>query len=312
MYEKYYGFREKPFTLLPDPDFLYLGKKHHTAMTLLEYGLINQAGFVVISGSVGTGKTTLIRLLLNRIKQDVTVGLISNTHVSFSNLIERILMAFELDYIGKGQTEQYEIFTDFMVSQYAQNQRVVLIIDEAQNLSPKTLEELRMLSNINADKVQVLQIILVGQNQLLEKLRRPELEQFVQRVAVDYQLEPLNEDETKQYIQHRLTVAGTDKTSIFTEKACELIYKNTQGIPRLINVLCDTLLVYGFADEQKIIDEKLVTEVIDERSKSGLLRKDSNKDDYSIVETPFQQGGKVTFEIDKDTARELFSNLSKE
>ncbi len=312
MYEKYYGFREKPFTLLPDPDFLYLGKNHRAAMTLLEYGLVSQAGFVVISGGVGTGKTTLIRHLLNQIEQDVTVGLIANTHVSFGNLIERILMAFGLDYIGKGQTQQFEAFTDFMVAEYTKNQRIVLIIDEAQNLSLTTLEELRMLSNINADKVQVLHIILVGQNQLLEKLRRPELEQFVQRVAVDYHLEPLSENETKQYIRYRLTAAGSDNANIFSEKACELIFKNTDGIPRLINVLCDRLLVYGFSDEQETIDVELVNEVIDERGKSRLLRKDSNKDDYSSAGNPHQHGGKMTFEIDRDTARELFSTLGKE
>lgn len=312
MYEKFYGFKEKPFTLLPDPEFLYLGKKHRTALTLLEYGLMNQAGFVVITGGIGTGKTTLIRYLLNQIDQDVTVGLISNTHVSFGQLLEFILMAFDLDYVGKSHTEQFEIFTQFMISEYSRNHRTVLIIDEAQNLSPKTLEELRMLSNINADKNQVLQIILVGQDQLLDKLRRHELEQFVQRVAVDYHLEPLNLDETKQYIRHRLMVGGTSNINIFSEKACELIFETTGGIPRLINVLCDTILVYGFADEQSDIDEKLAREVIDERAKSGLFKGAKNKLEIVTAGNPFQDTGKVTFEIDKETARELFSVLSKD
>jgi len=192
MYEAFYGFREKPFSILPDPSFLYLSPKHSTALALLEYGLMNQAGFNVITGEIGTGKTTLIRYLLSQMDRDMTVGLISNTHRSFGELLQWILFAFNLEHRGKQKVEMFQDFLDFLLREYSQNRRTVLIVDEAQNMPTDTLEELRMLSNVNADKDQVLQLILVGQAQLRETLRRPDMEQFAQRIVVDYHLEPLD------------------------------------------------------------------------------------------------------------------------
>ena len=156
MYEAFYGFREKPFSIIPDPGFLYFSPKHRMAFDLLEYGLMNQAGFNVITGEIGTGKTTLIRHLLGQMSTDVTVGLISNTHQSFGELLQWILFAFNQDYRGKQKVEMFHTFLDFLVEQYGQGKRTVLIVDEAQNMSAETLEELRMLSNVNADKDQVL------------------------------------------------------------------------------------------------------------------------------------------------------------
>ena len=237
MYEHFYGLREKPFSLLPDPEFLYPSHKHRMAMTLLEYGLSNQTSFSVITGGIGTGKTTLIRHLLNQIGRDITVGLITNTHRSFGDLLQWVLMAFNLEYAGKDKIALYQIFIDFLIREYARNRRTILIVDEAQNMSPETLEELRMLSNINTGKDQVLQVFLVGQPGLRDTLRRPDLEQFAQRIAVDYHLEGLNAAETREYIRHRIIIAGGDP-DLFEDAACEAIYRHSGGVPRLINLLC--------------------------------------------------------------------------
>ena len=270
MYETFYGLKEKPFTLLPDPDYLYLSPKHLRALTLLEYGMMNQAGFSVICGDTGAGKTTLIRRLLNELGDDTRVGLITNTHQSFGELLNWVLMAFGLDGDGKSKAQMHQMFISFLIEQYAENKHTVLIVDEAQNMDADTLEELRMLSNINADKDQVLQVILAGQPALRETLRKPELMQFAQRIAVDYYLESLSAEETRAYIHHRLKIAGTTNT-IFTNTACEAIYKYSGGTPRLINLLCDTALVYGFAEQSDIIDEKLVHDVVREQHSNSII-----------------------------------------
>lgn len=270
MYESFYGFREKPFSLLPDPGFLFLSAKHRMALVLLEYGLMNQAGFTVISGGIGTGKTTLIRHLLNNLDRDTTVGLISNTHRSFGDLLQWIMLAFKLDDQGLDKVGRYRTFVDFMIREYAHNRRTVLIVDEAQNMAPETLEELRMLSNVNADKDQVLQVILVGQPGLRATLRRPDLEQFAQRIAVDYDLEPLEPHETRDYIRHRIEVAGGDP-GLFDEDACAAAHEAGRGVPRLVNLICDTALVYGYAEQTERISAALVREVARDKRKGGLF-----------------------------------------
>ncbi len=283
MYENFYGLREKPFSLLPDPSFLYPSPKHRMALVLLEYSLMNQAGFSVITGEIGTGKTTLIRQLLNQMDRDVTVGLISNTHRSFGELLQWVLMAFNLEYAGKDKVGLYQTFIDFLIKEYARNRRTVLIIDEAQNMAPETLEELRMLSNVNADKDQVLQVFLVGQAGLRDLLRRPDLEQFAQRISVDYHLEPLNAQETRDYIRHRLTVAGGDP-ELFGEAASDAVFRNSGGVPRLINLLCDTTLVFGYAEQSKRITAELVEEVARQKRKGGLFRTTQQTDTQDSVE----------------------------
>ena len=270
MYRAFYKLSEKPFTLLPDPGFLYMSDKHRMAATLLEYGLMNQAGFTVISGDIGAGKTTLIRHLLDNMDREHTVGLISNTHRSFGELLQWILLAFNLEHTGMSKVEMYQRFVEFIIDEYAHNRRTVLIIDEAQNMSAETLEELRMLSNINADKDQALQVILVGQNELRDTLRRPDLVQFAQRISVDYHLQPLSEDETANYIRHRLKVAG-GRPDIFTDLACQAVHRYSNGVPRLINLLCDTALVYGYAEQKQHIDAKLVIQVAQEKQKGGIF-----------------------------------------
>ena len=270
MYEIFYNFREKPFSLLPDSGFLYLSDKHRMALTLLEYGLMNQAGFTVISGDIGTGKTTLIRQLLNQIDETIKVGLISNTHQTFGDLMQWIALAYDLPHHGKNKVELYQDFMEFIIQEYARGRRTVLIVDEAQNMSAETLEELRMLSNVNADKDQVLQVILVGQRELRDTLRRPDLVQFAQRVGVDYHLEPLGEQETIDYIRHRCTIAG-GIADLFSEDACKQVFKATAGVPRLINLLCDTALVYGYAEQHEHIDARLISDVARDKQKGGLF-----------------------------------------
>ena len=273
MYEPFYGFSEKPFSLLPDPDFLYMGDKHSSAYAMLQYGLTNQAGFTVITGGIGCGKTTLLRHLLDELDDDISVGLISNTQQNVGHLLQWVLMAFGLPYRGKSKVELYETFYDFLIEEYARNRRTVLIIDEAQNLSAPLLEEFRMLSNINADKNQIIQMILVGQPQLRDLLRRPELEQFAQRIVADYHLTALNMAETAEYIHTRTFKAGVEEP-MFNKGATDLIYRYTRGVPRLINIMCDTALVYGFAVEAEMITATIVQMVAKDKAETGLLRLD--------------------------------------
>ncbi len=270
MYESFYHLKEKPFSLLPDPGFLYLSKQHRMALVLLQYGLTNQAGFSVVTGDIGTGKTTLIRHLLNQVSRDVTVGLITNTHRSFGVLLQWVLMSLNLDHHHKDTVEMYETLADFLIKEFAQRRRTMLIVDEAQNMSPEALEELRMLSNINADKNQVLQIILVGQPELRATLRRPDLEQFAQRIAVDYDLKPLSADETREYIRHRISVAGGDP-DLFEDGACAVIHEHSGGTPRLINLLADTALVYGYAEQVARISRELAEDVAHDKVQGGIF-----------------------------------------
>jgi len=272
MYEAFYGFKEKPFSLLPDPGFLYMSKNHRMALAMLEYGFLNQAGFTVITGEIGSGKTTLIRHLLGEIARDqiVTVGLVSNTHRSFGELLQWVLLAFKLEYRGKEKVELYQTLADFLSREFDQGRRTVLIIDEAQNLSVQSLEQLRMLSNINADKDQILQLILIGQPGLRETLRLPELEQFAQRIAVDFHLQPLDLQETCNYIRHRVVTAGGDP-NLFETAASVSVHYYTRGTPRLINVLCDTALVCGFADQVATINADLIHDVVRDKRIGGIF-----------------------------------------
>ena len=270
MYESYYGLDEKPFSLLPDPAFLFMAKKHSMALSMLEYAVVNECPISVITGEIGSGKTTLIRYLLNRFDESVSVGLINNTHKSFGNLLQWVSLAYELPYQDKQEVTLYQQFVDFLIGEYAASRRTVLIVDEAQNMDADTLEELRVLSNVNADKHNVLQLVLVGQPELRRTLRRPELEQFVQRVGVAYHLGRLAAEETSQYIGHRIETAGGDP-EIFTPVAKRFIHHRSRGIPRIINSLCDMALVYGFAEQIPIIDIELVHEMINDKMKGGFF-----------------------------------------
>jgi general secretion pathway protein A len=270
MYEAFYGLKEKPFSIQPDPGFLFMGKRHSMAYAMMEYAVQNKAGFAVISGDIGCGKTTLVRHLLESLGDEVTVGLVYNTHQEIANLLEWIMLAFGQPYNGLSQVALYDAFQRFLIAQYALGRRVLLIVDEAQNLNPAALESLRMLSNINADKDQLLQMILVGQPQLREMLRRPDLRQFAQRVSVHFFIEPLDQAEVSGYICHRIKVAGRVKP-LFLPSACRRIAEITKGVPRSINVLCDTALVYGYSAGAKRIDVDLVSEVVRDQVEYGVF-----------------------------------------
>jgi general secretion pathway protein A len=270
MYEQFYKLREKPFQMQPDPDFIYWSHSHTMAYTMLEYGVINNAGFTVITGDIGCGKTTLIRYLLGHLADHATVGLLSNTQIKEGELLRWVMMSFGQKYDQPSSMSIFHDFQAFLIQEYANGKRAILIVDEAQNLSTTTLEELRMISNINAEKDQLIQIILAGQPQLREVLQGPGLVQFVQRIGSDFHLSPLNPDEIYDYIRHRVERAG-GSGDLFSHKACRLIADASKGIPRTINLLCDTALVYAYSAGARYVSSSLMSMVIKDKQKYGLF-----------------------------------------
>lgn len=270
MYESHYGLRQRPFELTPDPGFLYPSRHHQFALMMLEYAVVSRTGFALLTGEVGSGKTMLVRRLLERLSEDVKVGLISNTNRRFGKLLQWVCLAYGLDYQGKDDAELYQTFVDFLVNEYGEGRRVLLIVDEAQNLDATMLEELRVLSNVNADRHLVLQTVLVGQPELRETLRRRDLRQFAQRIGTEYHLPTLSMHETRSYVRHRLNVAGGSSALIATD-AIDLAWSRSGGIPRLVNQLCDTALVYGFADRRASVDMETMAQVVADRTAGGIL-----------------------------------------
>jgi len=279
MYEKFYGFSEKPFNILPDPDYLYMSKAHENAYTHLEYAIMENKGFVVVTGEIGSGKTTLINYLISKIEQEVQIGLINQTYVSPTQFIKMVCQDFELNVEGLDKAEMVDLFHDFLLNQFSKYERVILIIDEAQNLTPKTMEELRMLSNLEAEKHHLIQMILVGQPELKFKLQRKDLIQFAQRVTVNCHLSGLSPQEVIDYVHYRMKVAGGVNMDLFSTESMQAIYHYSGGIPRMINVICDAALVFGFADELQRIEKEAIDVVIKEREAGGL---------FSSEETPSQ------------------------
>jgi general secretion pathway protein A len=269
MYEAFYGLKEKPFSILPDPDLIYWGRMHSMAFTMLEFGVMNNAGFTVITGEIGSGKTTLVRHLLKMLNPNITTGLISNSPQGREELLQWILMALGQPFEGN-YPKLFKQLQDFLHGQFATSRRTILIIDEAQNLEAEALEHLRMLSNINADKYQILQVILVGQPQLRDLLLEPRLHQFAQRISSDFHLKPLDERDVAKYIDFRLKAAGSNRP-LFSPQASSEIAWASGGIPRMINILCDTALVYGFASGEKTISQALVKEVIADKQQFSIF-----------------------------------------
>jgi general secretion pathway protein A len=261
MYEDFFGLQERPFTLVPDPDYLFLGSQHKLARAYLEYGIKERMGFVVLTGEVGTGKTTLIKSLLREKEAAQRLGVLYQTSVEAEDLLDLLLNEFQIrGHFGSSRAARLGAFNQFLLSSHARGEHVVLVVDEAQNLGPKALEELRLLSNLQTDKEPLLQVILVGQPGLRERLRHPALRQLAQRVAIHYHLNPLDRDETKDYIRFRLARAGG--SGIFTTSALDKLYDYTQGVPRRINAWCDLALVAGFAEGRHEIDGEFIDLVI--------------------------------------------------
>jgi type II secretory pathway predicted ATPase ExeA len=269
MYEAFYGLREKPFSILPDPDMIYWGRNHLLAFAMLEFGIKNSAGFTVITGEIGSGKTTLLRYLLRRLNPGIAVALISNTPQGPDGLLRWIMMSLNQPY-EESRPALFQRFQEFLDQEYMKGSRTVLIIDEAQNLGMQALEELRMLTNVNVDKRLLLQIILVGQPQLKDMLRTPQLLQFAQRVSSDFHIRPLSTPDVTNYINHRLAAVGSP-FQLFSPEACKMIAEASLGIPRTINILCDTALVYGFATSSEEIGPDLVLQVLQNKKDFGVL-----------------------------------------
>lgn len=272
MYEQYFNLKEKPFQMQPDPAFIFWSEAHAMAYSMLEYGILNNAGFTVVTGEVGSGKTTLIRILLSQLLDHATVGLLSNTSIQEGELLRWVMLAFSQRFDQTSQMALFQDFQNFLISEFGHNRRSILIVDEAQNLSTATLEELRMLSNINADKDQLLQIILIGQPQLRDLLQGPNMTQFVQRVTSDFHLVPLKPNEVSHYIAHRLVLAGGSK-ELFSHMACRLVADASEGIPRTINMLCDTALVYAYSASKAYVSSSLMAQVISDKQKYGVFFK---------------------------------------
>lgn len=265
MYLDYYGFKEKPFTITPNPRFIFLSKNHKEVFAHLLYGLQNHAGFIEVTGEVGTGKTTVLRTLLSQLDEETyRVALILNPCLSAYELLRTISREFGVAGEESTIADLLESLNDFLLEQHRQGRTVVLVIDEAQNLDPRVLEQIRLLSNLETETDKLIQIVLVGQPELGILLERPELRQLSQRVTVRYHLRPMDFLDTRTYIEHRLEIAGFPKAAVFTEGALKKIFNFSGGYPRLINIICDRALLIGYTEGRREISKKMITTAIKE------------------------------------------------
>lgn len=264
MYEKFYGFTTKPFNMTPDSTFFFASSKHEEALNRLFVAISEKSGFAVITGEIGSGKTTVCRTLLNKLDPTTKIALILNTHLGKKELLTTILQDLGIEYKSTSKTHLLAALNDYLLEQATKEINVVLIIDEAQNLTPSVLEEVRMLSNLETENEKLIQIILLGQPELRKKLAHPKLEQFSQRIVFYYHLEPLDRAETESYIKHRIKKAGCDKEDLFTPLAIHEIYKYSKGIPRLINLTCHNALINGLVSGSTHITGSHVTEALEE------------------------------------------------
>jgi general secretion pathway protein A len=262
IYNAHFGLKERPFSLLPDPDFLYWSVQHQRAFAMLEYGILTRAPITLITGEVGAGKTTLLQHLLRSVGPEVHIGLVSNAHGDRGELLRWVLMALGVPSSSEGTyVDLFARFQTFLIDEYSAGRRVILIFDEAQNLSRESLEELRMFTNINSGKDELLQLVLVGQPELRSMVLRPDLTQFAQRVASSFHLPAMNIPTVRDYIRHRLNVAGAEH-EIFSPLAIKEVHRATGGVPRLVNQLCDLGMVYAYTKGQKRVLWKTVHQVL--------------------------------------------------
>ncbi len=258
MYLEFLGLREKPFSITADPTFLYLSRRHREALSHMLYGIRERKGFIEITGEVGTGKTTLCKALLRQLDPSTKTALVLQSTMSKLQLLQTIVQDFGLNPMRHNRLSLFAQLNRFLLDQSELGNNIVLVIDEAQNLSPRVLEEIRMLSNLETDKDKLIQIILVGQPQLREKLAQPALEQLRQRICVRYHITPLTLDEVHTYIEHRLRIAGSDGSVEWTTDGLEEVYQYSKGIPRLINLICDRSLLACYVFRVKRVDGVMV------------------------------------------------------
>jgi len=268
MYNEYYKLKESPFSITADPEFFFSSAHHAEAFSHLIYGIKERKGILVVTGEIGTGKTTLCRTLLNRLDEKTKTAFILNPSFSDLQLLKIILHDFGIEGDFKNKTSCITALNDFLINESSKGNNVVIIIDEAQNLGVKQLEQIRLLSNLETEKEKLLQIVLLGQPELDEKLKLPELRQLNQRVTVRYHLDPLHQNEIKDYIQHRIDIAcGPEKTKItpqFTDEALDAIFEHSNGTPRMVNILCDRALLAGFIEETNKINQAIINKCAEE------------------------------------------------
>lgn len=273
MYEEFYAFTRKPFHITPNPEFLFLSRNHKEVFAHLLYGIQNQTGFIEITGEVGTGKTTVLRTLLNQLdNEDHRLAFIFNSALSALELLQSINREFGVEASSSSRSELQAALNRFLLNENRQGRTVVLVIDEAQNLLPEVLEEIRLLSNLETETDKLIQIVLVGQPELAATLSRPELRQLSQRITVRYHLKPMSAADTADYVRHRLRIAGQTDQPMFTSRALKVIYRYSGGVPRLINLLCDRALLVGYTRESRRIDVDIVRQAIRELARDRQLR----------------------------------------
>ena len=263
MYLTFYGLAEKPFNATPDPRFLYMTPGHREALAQLQYGVQERKGFIVLIGQVGTGKTTLLHALWQRLESQSAMSFVVNSTLPFDGLLEYILADFGITKAGESRAQRLIALNNFLIERQRDGQNSVLIVDEAQNLDVSTLEQIRLLSNFETPTSKLLQILLVGQPELKTKLNLPELRQLKQRVGLRCQIPPLTAEETRAYIRTRLRIAGTRDLALFDDSAVDRISAYAGGIPRLINTVCDHCLLFGYADQKRRIDQSIVSQAIE-------------------------------------------------
>jgi len=261
-YLDHFGLRERPFALAPDPEYIFWSPEHRGAYAMLDYGLSTRAPITLLTGEIGAGKTTLVHHFIDSLDDDVTIGMISNARPGVNDVLRRVCAALSLEVPqGVDSSDLFSVIQTFLLAQHQDDKRVLLVIDEAQNLNRDALEDLRMLTNINAGRDEVLQLLLVGQPELRNMVRRPDLMQFAQRVAASYHLPRLDAAATGGYIASRIRQAGGNP-GIFSRQAAEMIHEATNGVPRLINQLCDLTLTYAYAAEMKMVKREVVAQVL--------------------------------------------------
>ncbi len=312
MYLDFFRLQEHPFQITPDSDFLYMSEAHARAKAYMDYTIRNKDGFVVITGEVGSGKTTLIRKLLSEFDDNVLVAKIFQTQLDETEFLQAVLVEFGLNPFNAKKVELMDMLSTFLIESFIQSKQLVLIVDEAQNLSPRVLEEIRMLSGLETQKQKILHVILVGQPELNDTLDSPELEQLLQRVRLRFHISALSEAETRDYIAHRLRKAGGGDREFFAEDTIPLIYQYTGGIPRLINTLCDTAMMCAFADDVPVVSLDSVKAAIEElqwapyseRRRTEIKRSPANGHGARAA-----NGGPLTFGMENPPQLEAMVNL---